>query len=86
MPCRKAYLVFNSKGSGIEWVDFRLTEETEEDRELVNPADCSMEVRIRGQIDRMEWSDRIQNSAISVAELPNELAVKFQAQIRQQTF
>uniref|UniRef100_A0A914HQZ4 Uncharacterized protein n=1 Tax=Globodera rostochiensis TaxID=31243 RepID=A0A914HQZ4_GLORO len=46
IPCQQAYLVFNARGAGIEWVEFRLDDETEADRELSDPKDCVTEVLV----------------------------------------
>lgn len=45
VPCQSAYLVFRPRGTGPEWLEFRLSPETAEDRALERQEDCRAEAR-----------------------------------------
>jgi U3 small nucleolar RNA-associated protein 14 len=54
VPCNKAYMVFRSKTSAhhhLEWVEFRLTKETEEDRTQADSEQCTSEGVNHAQVE-----------------------------------
>ncbi|KAL3077201.1 hypothetical protein niasHS_013190 [Heterodera schachtii] len=40
VPCQQAYVLFNSRGRKMEWVEFRLDDETEADKETASADEC----------------------------------------------
>ena len=51
VPCRQAYLLFRSKSTRLEWIEFRLSPETEEDRASADSSLCTAEGVNHAQVE-----------------------------------